>query len=279
MKNIDKKVVDDFGKEWEKYNQKISSKTNFNNELKSAWNQYFDIFPFDDLKEDAQGFDMGCGSGRWAQFVADKVHTLKCVDPSEKALNVAKKNLLEFQNVNFYNASVNDEVLEKNSQDFGYCLGVLHHIPNTLDGIKACSKLLKKDAPFLLYLYYNLENKPFLFKLIWRVSDLIRKTVSPLPSYIKELITVLIAYFIYFPIARFALLCHRMGINVENFPLTDYKNKSFYFMKTDALDRFGTRLEKRFSKQEIIDMLTVSGFKDIKFSEGNPRWVCLSKKS
>ena len=60
-----------------------------------------------------------------------------------------------------------------------------------------------------------------------------------------------------------------MGINVENFPLTDYKNKSFYFMKTDALDRFGTRLEKRFSKQEIIDMLTVSGFKDIKFSEGN----------
>ena len=70
-----------------------------------------------------------------------------------------------------------------------------------------------------------------------------------------------------------------MGINVENFPLTDYKNKSFYFMKTDALDRFGTRLEKRFSKQEIIDMLTVSGFKDIKFSEGNPRWVCLSKKS
>ncbi len=279
MKNIDKKVVDDFGKEWEKYNQKISSKTNFNNELKSAWNQYFDIFPFDDLKEDAQGFDMGCGSGRWAQFVADKVHTLNCVDPSEKALNVAKKNLLEFQNVNFYNASVNDEVLEKNSQDFGYCLGVLHHIPNTLDGIKACSKLLKKDAPFLLYLYYNLENKPFLFKLIWRVSDLIRKTVSPLPSYIKELITVLIAYFIYFPIARFALLCHRMGINVENFPLTDYKNKSFYFMKTDALDRFGTRLEKRFSKQEIIDMLTVSGFKDIKFSEGNPRWVCLSKKS
>ena len=130
MKNIDKKVVDDFGKEWEKYNQKISSKTNFNNELKSAWNQYFDIFPFDDLKEDAQGFDMGCGSGRWAQFVADKVHTLNCVDPSEKALNVAKKNLLEFQNVNFYNASVNDEVLEKNSQDFGYCLGVLHHIPN-----------------------------------------------------------------------------------------------------------------------------------------------------
>ena len=59
------------------------------------------------LPKNAEGYDMGCGSGRWAQFVADKVHTLNCVDPSEKALNVAKKNLLEFPNVNFYNASVN----------------------------------------------------------------------------------------------------------------------------------------------------------------------------
>ena len=109
---------------------------------------------------------MGCGSGRWAKFVADKVHILNCIDPSEKALNVAKKNLSKFSNVNFYNASINDEVLERNSQDFGYCLGVLHHIPNTLDGIKACSELLKKDAPFLMYLYYNFETRPFLFRLI-----------------------------------------------------------------------------------------------------------------
>ena len=279
MKNIDKKVVDDFGDEWEKYSQNTSSKTISNNDLKSAWNQYFSIFPFDGLKEGAEGFDMGCGSGRWAKFVADKVHILNCIDPSEKALNVAKKNLSKFSNVNFYNASINDEVLERNSQDFGYCLGVLHHIPNTLDGIKACSELLKKDAPFLMYLYYNFENRPFLFRLIWRVSNLIRKFLSSLPTGVKGLITVIIAYLIYFPLARFALLCHKLGVNVTNFPLTDYKDKPFYFMKTDALDRFGTRLEKRFSKKEIIDMLTVSGFKDIKFSERNPCWVCISKKA
>ena len=279
MKNIDKKVVDDFGEEWNQYSQNTSSKTISDNDLESAWNQYFNIFPFDDLKEDAQGFDMGCGSGRWAQFVADKVHKLNCIDPSEKALNVAKKNLSKFTNISFYNASVNDEVLERNSQDFGYCLGVLHHIPNTLDGIKACSDLLKKDAPFLMYLYYNFENRSLLFKFLWRVSDLFRKLLSSLPSSIKRLITPLIAYLIYFPLARFALLCHKLGFNVENFPLTDYKDKPFYFMKTDALDRFGTRLEKRFSRKEIIEMLTESGFKDINFSDGNPCWVCISRKS
>ena len=34
---------------------------------------------------------MGCGSGRWAQFVADKVHILNCIDPSEKLLMLQGK--------------------------------------------------------------------------------------------------------------------------------------------------------------------------------------------
>ena len=42
----------------------------------------------------------------------------------------------------------------------------------------------------------------------------------------------------------------KLKLNVFNFPLSDYKNKSFYTMRTDALDRFGTKLEKRFSKKE-----------------------------
>ena len=33
---------------------------------------------------------MGCGSGRWAKFIAPKVKILNCIDPSFKALKVAK---------------------------------------------------------------------------------------------------------------------------------------------------------------------------------------------
>ena len=49
-------------------------------------------------------------------------------------------------------------------------------------------------------------------------------------------------------------------------------------MKTDALDRFGTRMEKRFSKDEIRSMLIEAGFKDIRFSENEPFWVSISRK-
>lgn len=274
MKNIDRKTVDGFGEEWHTFNQSSIP----DNELKHSWDQYFDIFPFDNLPSNAEGFDMGCGSGRWAKFVANKVYLLNCIDPSKKALSVAKQNLSTYSNINFYNASVSDDVLQEASQDFGYSLGVLHHIPDTLEGIMACSKLLKKDAPFLLYLYYNFENRSFLFRLIWKLSDFARKIISLLSPKIKTFITTIIAYFVYFPLARISFIAEKCGIDVSSFPLSDYRKKTFYFMKTDALDRFGTRLEKRFSKDEIQQMLEDSGFKNIQFSDKTPFWVCIAYK-
>lgn len=274
MKNIDKKTVEGFGDEWHKFNQSSIPE----DDLKKAWLQYFDIFPFNDLTSNSEGFDMGCGSGRWAKFVAPRVSILNCIDPSKKALLIAEQNLSMFSNIRFFHGSVSDEILQEGSQDFGYCLGVLHHVPDTLNGIKASSKLLKKGAPFLIYLYYNFENRSFFFKLLWQVSNLIRRFISVMPRKTKMLLTDFIAYFVYYPLARIALVCEKIGINVSNFPLTDYRNKPFYFMKTDSLDRFGTRLEKRFSKDEIKTMLSESGFRDIKFSEKMPHWVAIAYK-
>ena len=275
MSNSDKNVVKDFGEEWNKYPQDSIEDA----QLKKAYDQYFNIFPFDQLPAQSEGFDMGCGSGRWAKLFCRRVQKLNCIDPSNQALNVAKQNLANCNNVNFINSSVEETKIELGSQDFGYCLGVLHHIPDTLSGLKDCSKLLKPGAPFLLYLYYKFDNKPRWFRLIYYISNVIRVgIVSKLPFRLKVFVTFVLACFVYFPFARLALLLEKLGLNVENIPLTDYRNKSFYFMKTDSLDRFGTKLEKRFSKTEIENMLKESGFTRISFSEHMPKWVCIAYK-
>lgn len=49
-------------------------------------------------------------------------------------------------------------------------------------------------------------------------------------------------------------------------------------MRTDALDRFGTKLEQRFSKKEIILMMKKSGLKNIKFSDHPPYHCALGYK-
>ena len=44
-------------------------------------------------------------------------------------------------------------------------------------------------------------------------------------------------------------------------------------MRNDALDRFGTRLEKRYGKEEVRDLLEDAGLENVVFSEGPPWWV------
>jgi hypothetical protein len=49
----------------------------------------------------------------------------------------------------------------------------------------------------------------------------------------------------------------------------------FVMLANDALDRFGTTLEQRFSKAEIAEMLRVADFdiSTLKFSEIEPFWT------
>ena len=56
-------------------------------------------------------------------------------------------------------------------------------------------------------------------------------------------------------------------MDVSNLPLSQYRNNSFYVMRNDALDRFGTRLEQRFSKAEIEAMMRRCGLDRITFSK------------
>jgi len=46
-------------------------------------------------------------------------------------------------------------------------------------------------------------------------------------------------------------------------------------MRTDSLDRFGTSLEHRFSKEEIEEMMTHCGLNNIRFYEGPPFWCAI----
>ena len=220
---------------------------------------------------------MGCGSGRWAKCVAPKVHHLHCLDPSS-AIDIAKNNLKDNINCSFYQKSVDDIPFNDNSMDFGYSLGVLHHIPDTQDGLNKCVKKLKKDAPFLLYLYYAFDNQPLWYKIIWKFSDFFRKIISKSPFFVKIFATNLIAALIYFPLSKFSKLIYYLGYNVKSFPLNNYKDKSFYTMRTDALDRFGTKLELRYSKKEIEKMMISSGLHNIKFSNSEPFWVAVGFK-
>ena len=273
--NLHTATVKGFGDEWDYFTQTGLDP----DEREVIFQDYFGIFPWDKLPENSKGFDLGCGSGRWAMLVADKVGHLECIDPSEKALNVAKVNLSLKNNVNFLLASVDSIPLPNNSQDFGYSLGVLHHIPDTSSALKSCVKKLKPGAPFLLYLYYSFDNRSFWYRMLWSLTDVVRRIIYILPEFIKRRVTDLIALTIYLSLAKLSLLLEFFGINSKQIPLSYYRNKSFYTMRTDARDRFGTPLEQRFNKIQIKQMMLDSGLGQIKFSNEAPYWCVVGIKN
>ncbi|HMJ07838.1 MAG TPA: class I SAM-dependent methyltransferase [Pyrinomonadaceae bacterium] len=273
-RNIDNKVVAGFGDEWSRFDQSELADA----ELRAMFESYFSIFPWEKLPNDAVGFDLGCGSGRWAKLIAPRVGKLHLIDPSSEALAVARRNLNGAANCEFHNAGVEEIPLNDSTCDFGYSLGVLHHIPDTEAGLRACVSKLKTGAPFLLYLYYRFDNRPAWFRLLWAASDIGRRFVSRLPHPARFAFSQVLAATVYFPLARGAKLAEKLGIGVDGLPLSQYRDNSFYTMRTDALDRFGTRLEKRYTKDEMREMMHNAGLENINFAD-TAFWTGVGYKS
>jgi SAM-dependent methyltransferase len=273
--NLDEKTVEGFGDEWSRFTQ-----DQLDSEIREQiFSDYFSLFDWGALPSNSIGADIGCGSGRWAQVVAPRVGHLVLIDASQEALDVAKSNLNKIPNTSFTHASVGEMPLPDSYLDFAYSLGVLHHVPDTEAAIIAVASKLKKNAPFLIYLYYAFDNRGLAYRLLWLTSDCIRRVVSRLPYGLRYTVSQMIATFVYWPLARMALLMEKLGILPTGWPLSYYRDKPLYVLRTDALDRFGTRLEQRFSRDQIRSMLENAGFVDIRFSDRAPYWCAIGIKS
>jgi SAM-dependent methyltransferase len=265
--NIDEATVAGFGDEWTRFDQQSLPA----DERRRIFDDYFSVFPWDRIGRDAVGADIGCGSGRWALVMAPRVGTLHCVDPSD-AIEIAATTCRGHSNVSFHRTGVDALPFEDGSLDFAYSLGVLHHVPDTAAAIRSVASKLRSGAPLLLYLYYAFDNRPAWFRWLWRVTDVVRRVVSRSPHPLRYAVSQVIAATVYWPLAAIARIADRLGILPASFPLASYRDKSFYTMRTDALDRFGTRLEQRFTRQQIREMMRQAGCRDLVFSDRAPYW-------
>jgi SAM-dependent methyltransferase len=271
--NIDFKTVSSFGKEWTKFDH-FSEK-----EISKAGDMYFDIVDFNVIGQQSLVLDVGCGTGRWTKYIAPRVKFVEAIDPSESIFSAA--SLLRDQpNVRITQASTDNIPFADNTFDLVFSIGVLHHIPDTQQAMQDCVKKVKKGGQFLVYLYYNLDNRSFLFKLIFKLSNLIRKVVSSLPGKLKRFVCDFLAIVLYMPFVLLARLFYKLGLNriAHKIPLAIYANQSFNIIRNDSLDRFGTPLEQRFSRKQITEMMKNSGLTDIVFSEKMPYWHATGKK-
>jgi ubiquinone/menaquinone biosynthesis C-methylase UbiE len=272
-KNIDFEVVDAFGEEWSKFNS-FSEK-----DIKDISFEYFDIVNDEMVNRNTYLLDVGCGSGRFSKYMSSRAGFVEAIDPSS-AIFAADKLLDNIPNVRITQASTDNIPFDDNTFDFVMSIGVLHHIPDTQKAMNDCVKKVKSGGYFFTYLYYSLDNRGIIFKFLFFLVNLLRLGVSKLPNVLKKIVCDIIALVIYMPIVLFGRLIAFLGLKklANDLPLSAYHNLSFFVIRNDALDRFGTKLEQRFSRAEIKTMMEKAGLTDVTFSEKMYYWRAVGKK-
>ncbi|PZR99794.1 MAG: hypothetical protein DLM67_02960 [Candidatus Nephthysia bennettiae] len=249
-----------FGAEWQAFPDLLQ-------EHEDEFGQYFDLVELEDL-EQARVADLGCGAGRWSYFLKSRCRELVLVDFSE-AIFVARLNLRDCSSAIFVMGDITQLPFRKDFADLVVCLGVLHHLP--VPALDMVRRLADLSPHALVYLYYALDNRTAHFRLLLGAVTAARMLTSRVRSpCARAAISWVGTAGVYVPLVAAGSLLMRLGLG-GLVPLHDtYRGKSFGRMRQDVYDRFFTRIEQRFSRDQVLELRDT--FSEVRVSAGLPYW-------
>ena len=264
--SISKDIQYTFSEEWKTYNEILPQ---HHDEFKL----YFDLIDLPELKSKRIG-DLGCGIGRWSYFLKDIAREIVLIDFSESIFE-ARKNFSGSDNIIFIMADVLNLPFQDDAFDFILCLGVLHHIP--VPALQSVRKLSRLAPEFLVYLYYALDKRGTLYKLIFYFVDLIRKLTSNITSStVRSVLTEVLMWLLYMPTIFIGKILSMLGVDASKVPFYLYGHMNLDRIRQDVYDRFFTSIEQRVSREEIHQLSDT--FSEIIVSDGLPYWHFLCRK-
>jgi hypothetical protein len=190
------------------------------------------------------------------------------------AIFTARRTLAGAGNCLFFMCDLKELPFRDGFADFLFSLGVLHHLPAPcLDEVR---NLKRAAGSLLIYLYYDLDNRPSYFKFLLRPVTFARMKLSKVRSRsFREAFSLLAALLVYMPLVITGQLLDLVKLG-RFIPLYEgYKGKSIGRIRQDAYDRFFTRIEQRVSRKEIEALKDT--FSSVEISENPPYWHFLCK--
>jgi SAM-dependent methyltransferase len=241
-----------FGYEW----------THFNNPAPSGETNFQDYFAGIDLQSlnRKMVLDAGCGMGRHARQVAKHAAEVLAVDFSA-AIEEAARNTASLGNVHCIQADLTKLPLRNDSFDFVYSLGVLHHIADTRGTLERLVTKVKPGGRMRIYLYWNRTGIVGWLLSAVRAARLVT-TRLPFPA-LKFLCWLLSLVLFVFVVTPYRIAAAAGFRGLESWPLFVYTKYPFNVLYNDQFDRFSAPIEKRYSPDDVRQLLASVGLVDI----------------
>jgi len=263
-KEISKKTIDDFSKQWLRYRD--------NNGFYGSIKLFKDIISPLLRIEELKGLDVceiGSGTGRIVKMLLDLgVKSVIAIEPSD-SYYVLVENLKNYKNVKFVKGD-GSSVSQFRDLDIIFSIGVIHHIPEPEIVIKEAYKALKKEGRIFIWVYAKEGNEKYL-----KFIEPLRKITTKLPHFLLVLIVEVLYWF--------SLIYGKMT-KIFRLPLSDYFLNIFNNMSPSKkrliiYDQLNPLYAKYYTEEELIKLLSKCGFKNIKtHHRHNYSWSAIATK-
>ena len=264
---MDKKTeqtIIDFGKEWKRYQE--------NSGYYASAGLFKDFCgPLLSEKEihGKQIVEIGSGTGRIVNMLlALGAGHVYAIEPSE-AFEVLLKNTQDsHERVTAIQTS--GENIPEIQVDLAVSFGVLHHIPQPRSTVDRVYEILKPGGKFIIWLYGQEGNQAYL-SLFLPIRKITQKLPDPILAGFSELLNVLISIYI--------LACRVINLPLKDYILSVFAKLDWKTRRLNIFDQLNPAYAKYYTREEAINLLSVSGFKNIKiYHRHDYSWTVIGEK-
>jgi len=210
--------------------------------------------------------DAGCGMGRWLHFARREGAHAVGMDVSP-ALEVAAAR----EGGDLVQADLRQPPFLPESFDLVFCLGVVHHLEDPLQGVKALARLVRPGGELRLYVYRSLEDEPWARRALLGLVTLIRRLTTRLPYGLVHASAAIIAVAATVLFLWPRRLLHRTPWGdrlTRGLPLVQYTNIPFRMLVAEQFDRLVAPIEGRFRREEVEAWIRAVGFEVVTILAG-----------
>ena len=262
-----RRTAESFAFEWERFGERRAEwRKNFLDYMQPHQPDYF---------RDRLVLDVGAGSGRHSAEAAEFGARVVAVDLG-RSIDVARRNLPS----EVLTVQADAELLpfEDGAFDLVMSIGVLHHVPHTERALRSIARYARPGGEVRVYLYWVPERR--WHRVVLRFVTAARRVTVRLPHHVLHALCypLAVCLFAFVVIPYRILRRRRRGRRLADaLPLKTYADYPFSVCVNDQFDRFSAPLERRFTADEVQDMLRSAGLTEVSVLP-NHGWIGIGRQ-